>query len=287
MNNTANTTDNAAHVPAENEIHLGGDAGPRVAPPSRLIELLQVSHVRGQSAHYTIFDQRYLSVCQKHPLRKSRHYWLDLGFLDPTPHLLSVTDWRSLYAATGLAFGTLIMLTLSILSSTPWLQQPWLPLTAILAVATVVATASWLMRSRNFVRFHSISGDAVFLEMVNNSPSRKEFAQFLRSLIQHIQAAHKHDPRRPYQKLGVELCEHRRLAEGGILSQDAYDHAREKILRRHRQANIRPTTKAAKPRPEPEHAEIIEVTVANGGWQVTTAKADKTELFPQERRARA
>lgn len=257
----------------EDEIQLSSESSHR--GPSELIELSQVSHIRLQSAHYTIFDERYMSVFQKRPLRMARRYWLDLGLLDPTPHLLTITDWRSLYAAAGLAFGTLVMLLVSVLSSTPWQQQFWLPVTAVLAGMTLIALGAFFLRSHNLVRFHSRSGDAVFLELVNNNPSRRVFGAFLRKVIQHIQTAHKHDPRKPYQKLGAELVEHRRLMEGGILDRDAYDHAREKILRRHRQANIRPLAQVASSRPEPEieQGEVIEVTIAgDGGWQINEEK---------------
>lgn len=268
----ANPTHDHESHPADDEIQLSSETGSKMLHPSELIELFQVSHPRAQSAHYTIFEGRFLSIHQKKPWKKAKRYWVDLGFLDPTPHLLSITDWRSLYIAGGFAVATLFMIALSAVVATPWPQQPWLPVTIALSCAGLASLGMFFLRSRNLVRFHSVSGDAVFLEMASNAPSRGEFSTFLRTLIQHVQAAHKHDPRKPYQRLGAELCEHRRLLEKEILTQDAYDYAREKILRKHRQAHTRPTKQLKQTAPARDEADVIEVTIANGAWQVSEHK---------------
>ncbi len=265
--NVATPPDASYSQQADDEIHLGTEASGRIPLPSEMFELFQVSHQQLQSAHYTVFEDRFLSVHQKKPWKKAKRYWIDLGFLDPTPHLLSIIDWRSLYIAGGLALATLFMVALSGFASIPWHAQPWLPVTIALGCATLLALCVFMLRSRHLVRFHSVSGDVVFLEMVNNSPARGEFTTFLRTLIQHIQAAHKHDPRKPYQKLGAELVEHRRLLEKEVLTQDDYDFAREKILRKHRQAHPRQTKQLKPALPAYEGTEVIEVTMANGTWQ--------------------
>lgn len=271
MKPTDPNTGNHASRP-DDEIRMASEAGDPRPQPSRLIELFQVSHLRLQSAHYTIFDGRFLSIHQKRPWKKAKRYWVDLGFLDPTPHLLSVTDWRSLYIAGGLAISVSFMIVLSIFTTTPWLQQPWLPVTVVLGCATLVALGLFSLRSRNLVRLHSVSGDAVFLEMANNAPSRGEFTAFLRTLIQHVQSAHRHDPRKPYQRLGVELCEHRRLLDNGVLTQNAYDNAREKILRKHRQAHARPAKQLKQAQAAHNEGDVIEVTIENGTWRVSEHK---------------
>lgn len=261
-------SDDKYSSPLDDEIQLRSEGGGKIPLPSEMTELFQVSHLRMQAAHYTIFDGRFLSVHQQRkPWQKAKRYWLDLGCLDPTPHLLSIVDWRSLYVAGGLALAALFMITLSGFASTPWHAQPWLPVTVALTCATLVALTLFFLRSQHLVRFHSISGDAVFLEMINNSPARGEFSTYLRTLIQHIQVAHKHDPRKPYQRLGAELVEHRRLLEKEILTQDAYDLAREKILRKHRQAHARTPKQLKQDLPARGEIEVIEVTMADGGWQ--------------------
>jgi hypothetical protein len=148
----------------------------------------------------------------------------------------------------------------------------------------------FFQRSRNLVRFHSRNGDVVLLEMFSHMPSRSEFREFMRALIQHIQAAHRAEASKPYQKLGSELCEHRRLKDAGVLSQDAYDYAREKILRRYRQAAIRPRLKPATgavtdTRHAPATPAIEEITVANGKWHSKPASLDIFEGSGDSERA--
>lgn len=268
MSNVAHALPRTPTPRPTHEIELKSDARVLSPRPGKLVELLQVSHPRFHATHYTLFEGRFLSVHRRRPMQASRRYWLDLGFLDPTPHLLTIVDRRWLYAAVCLSLATAALLAASAISAVPWHQQAWLPGTILLLNASLISLVIFFQRSRSLVRFHSRSGDAVFLELTNNLPNRDEFRDFLRSLIQHIHAAHKSDPRKPYRMLGAELVETRRLHEAGVVSRDAYDRARERILRKHRQAHIRTaprprpaTTASAEPAGE---ADIIEITLSEG-----------------------
>jgi hypothetical protein len=270
----------------ENDIELKAEPSTPLPRPSTLIEIFQVSHFRSHSTHLTIFDGRFLSVHTKKPLQKSERYWLDLAYLDPTPHLLALVDNRSLYVAVALSAVTLILLLASAIAPHPWYTQAWASVMILMMASSIIAFFVFFQRSRNLVRFHSRSGDVVLLEMFSHMPSRTEFREFMRALIQHIQAAHKADSARPHQRLGAELCEHRRLKDAGVLTQDAYDQAREKILRRYRQANIRPRMKkrtgAEAPATEGGQPLVEEITVANGKWHSRPASL---ELFEESEKA--
>ena len=246
---------------------------PRVAgpQPGEIVELFQISHPRLYCAHYTIFDGRFLSVHRKWGLGRAQRYWVDLGILDPTPHLFTTVDRRWLYRAGALSLATAVLLVVSALSQTPWHQQAWMPVTILMLNASLVALVVFFQRSRNLLRFHSRHGDAVLLELANNQPSREEFRDFMRTLLQRVHAAHKTDPK--HRRLGAELVEHRRLMEAGVLDRNAYDQAREKILKRYRQTNIRPPQPQRKEAPsaprQQSNAEVIEIAMAED-----TRKAD-------------
>lgn len=247
-----------APVPAQ-EIEMKEPHAAGVQQPEELIELLQVSHPRLLSAHYTLYGGgRFVSVHRKTPLRRAQRYWVDLAVLDPTPHLLTVVDKRWLYIAMSLALIATGLLAASAMSDVPWHQQAWMPGTIMLLNAALVSFVLFMQRSRNLVRFHSRHGDAVLLELANNLPSKREFRDFLRALIDRIQSAHRANAEKAHRRLGAELVEHRRLFEAGVLDRDAYDQAREKILRLHRQAHIRPA--AAKK--AGSNAEVVGITVA-------------------------
>jgi hypothetical protein len=262
---------------SEEHIQLVTEAERSAPRPSILIQLSQVSYLRAQSAHYTIFDHRFLSVYRKKFGRKAKQYWIDLALIDSTPHFFVKSDRHSLYTSGGM-LGLCAILTLaSVFSRMPWYAHTWSPLTMLSLSAAVIALLVFVHRSQNLVRFHSQNGDAMLLEMFNNAPNRKEFSAFARELVQHIQAAQKGDKRKLDQKLGAELREHRRLKDQGILSEEAYAGARDKILRRHRQSQVKPSTTPPPARPEPEESDIIEVTVSNGKWQTTVADFDLFE----------
>jgi hypothetical protein len=231
-------------APPENEIRLQSDAhSTPMAPSKDLIEIFQVDPFHSASSHYAIFDSWFLSIHIKRPFKKARRHWLNLAFLDPTPHLLTLIDRRSLYAAIGSSAVTLIMLLVGSVMPTLWSERAWAETSILMLATSVIAFYVFFQRSRSLVRFHSRHGDVVMLELSSHLPSRQEFREFLQALIQRIQAAHRLQTGKPHQKLGAELCEHRRLKDAGVLTQDAYDSAREKILRRYRQANSRPSTK--------------------------------------------
>lgn len=247
------------------------------AQPEELIELLQVSHPRLHSAHYTLYGGgRFVSVHRKTLLRRAQRYWLDLSVLDPTPHLLTVVDKRWLYIALGLMLIATGLLTASAMSEMPWHQQAWMPGTILLLNAALVSFVLFMQRSRNLVRFHSRHGDAVLLELANNLPSKREFRDFLRILIANIQTAHRASAEKAHRRLGAELVEHRRLHETGILDRDAYDLAREKILRLHRQAHIKPAAKKAS-----GNGEVVGITVA----EIPRRGKDGIDLFGEGKAA--
>ncbi|MDR2877145.1 MAG: hypothetical protein LBV36_03785 [Chromatiales bacterium] len=211
------------------------------AQPEELIELLQVSHPRLHAANYTLHGNgRFISVYRKTLMRSAQRYWLDLSVLDPTPHLLTVVNKRWLYIALSLTLAAAGLLTASAMSPLPWHQQSWMPGTIMVLNAALVSFVLFIQRSRSLVRFHSRHGDAVMLELANNLPSKNEFRDFLRTLITHIQTANRTHAEKAHRRLGAELVEHRRLHEAGLLDRDAYDQAREKILRLHRQAQPAP-----------------------------------------------
>ncbi|MCC6301949.1 MAG: hypothetical protein IT489_04010 [Gammaproteobacteria bacterium] len=261
--------------PAEDHIQIAAEPE-RVTPrPSILIQLSQVSYLRAQTSHYTIFDRRFLSVYRKSFGGRARQYWIDLALIDSTPHFFVKNDRHSLYTSGGM-LGLCAILTLaSLFSRMPWYAHAWSPLTLLSLCAAVIALLVFVHRSQNLVRFHSQSGDAVLLEMYNNAPNRAEFETFGRELVQHIQAAQRSDRRKPDQKLGAELREHRRLRDQGILTEEVYAAARDKILRRHRQSQMKAPAAQAPAQPEPEEdSDIIEVTVSNGKWHTSVSGID-------------
>lgn len=263
-------------VAQEAELESSSRAGEN---PEELAELFQVSHPRLQSAHYTLFNGHYISVHRKRPFQRTQRYWLDLAYLDPTPHLVTVADRRWLYMAIGLALATGMLLAASIWSPTPWHQQAWMPGTILLLNGALLSFLIYFQRSQNLVRFHSRHGDAMVLELANNAPSRNEFRDFMRALLHRIQAAHRDHPHRSQRRLGAELVEHRRLFEAGLIDRDSYDRAREKILRKHRQAHVPP---GAKRNPAtPGKAEVVGITVA----EISRPAAQRIELFEQRRSA--
>jgi hypothetical protein len=259
---------------AKEHAQLAAEAARSSPRPSILIQLSQVSYLRAQSAHYTIFDHRFLSVYRKHFGRKARQYWIDLALVDSTPQFFVKSDRHSLYTSGGMLGLCAILTLISVFSSMPWYAHAWSPFTLLTLSAAVIALLLFVHRSQNLVRFHSQTGDAVLIEMFNNAPNGKEFGTFARELVQHIQAAQRGDRRKLDQKLGAELREHRRLKDQGILSEEVYISARDKILRRHRQSQMKPATPTPAPEHEHEDADIIEVTVSNGKWHTSVADFD-------------
>jgi hypothetical protein len=204
-----------------------------ILPRTKLIELSQVSYMKGYTAHLTIFDERFLSIYIKEAWKKPKHYLLNLTYLEATPVRMLKIDKPSLFITGILACISTILSYIIWNSGSPPLQHPWLPIATPVISATVISLALFIFRSRYRLVYRSRLAQVCWLELLMNSPNRKGLKAFIETLSKHIQEAGKYQSDKHQKRLAAELNEHRRLNDEGILNDKDYQKIRAQLLGQH------------------------------------------------------
>ena len=176
-----------------------------------------------------IFDGAYLRVSRKPVRGKSTEYRVHLAFLDPTPVKRRESGDFTLAGMTGL----LAVATLG-LAYSPWVGAlPVLPTVGFLAALALAGLAAGIYRSMTRLGFLTRNGHAHVFDMSSAKPNRKAAAKFMDVLVSTVgkAQAERMDERAHYRR--DEMKEHRRLHEDGVLSPEAYEDAKTRILAAH------------------------------------------------------
>ena len=107
------------------------------------------------------------------------------------------------------------------------------------SVAVLLITLAVLLclyaayRSINELKFFTIHGQVAVFSIFRNNPNKKHYQAFLKYLTAAIKAAKSKDFYNQAEQLAVELGEHRRLKNEGILSTEIYNQAKNNIMQCH------------------------------------------------------
>ena len=195
----------------------------KAAAQSKLIELLQVSFIKAYAVHFTIFDEHFISVHIKRLFRRPVNYWVDLRCVEPMPVRVITIDRPSA-----------VFFLVSWLSVSPLL---WLTVAAPLFCGALIAALIMAQRSKNRVQFCSRYGRIPWFELLVDKPRRRTADAFIETITSTIIKAKNNPDKNQFDgnegKLGAELREHRRLMEGGIISESEYNSVKARLLRQH------------------------------------------------------
>lgn len=190
--------------------------------------LTQYSRVRSRQCTLALLSRRLLSVRTEARFGGTREHTLDISVLDPQPKRCRRISWPYLAAffMAALAAGV-TGFTDRIPNSSTW--------SAVLAVCTGLVLVLTVFRSHDRLVFYSRNGRIPLLVLFNQNPDKDTFDAFVSILIDHIRKA-RQNLSLVYQNelLSVELKEHRRLMEAGVISGKGYEAAKARILRLHR-----------------------------------------------------
>ena len=176
-----------------------------------------------------IFDGAYLRVSRKPVRGQPVEFWVNLAFLDPGPVKRRQGGDYTLAGMTGL----LAVATLG-LAYSPWAGSlPVLPTVGFLATLALLGLAAGIYRSATRLGYLTLHGRAHVFDMSSAKPNRKAASRFMEVLVSTVQRAQagRLDERAHY--LRDEMKEHRRLQEDGVLSAEAYEDAKTRILAAH------------------------------------------------------
>ncbi len=196
-------------------------------------ELEQNNRLKGILTTFRIFNRHHMSVRTKATRGGERGFHFHLAFLDAKPKKRKRIACRTLMWAALLAGILSLVLWLDQNSAWPLKTRFWLPATATMAAATVIALLLAVYRSRDRYVFFTRHGRIPLVFIDSRNPNRGEVEEFMEELSDRIKQATQdmwHDKR---QYLCEELREHTRLKTEGIIPPRIFEGAKARILQQH------------------------------------------------------
>lgn len=221
-----------SNIMISESICLSSEDNPAESPAEQITHhcLEQKSRLRGYEARYRIFNEHYIEVETRGMFRRPCHYEVDCAFLDPRPRQVLRVDWWSA--------GVSLVLFAS-LAALAW-RAPALPVTGtaltvgfgLLLVASTFSLGLCLFRTTDRVLFYTAHGRMPLLKLLNRKPTPGQLQAFVTDVTKRIEAIREAQAGKE-EYLSAELREHRRLKDEGILSDDAYEVVKKRLLRAH------------------------------------------------------
>jgi hypothetical protein len=191
------------------------------------------SALRRRTVELDIIDYYYLSVRIWRGRAPAIEYVLDLRFAAPSVIRYRHLPWKWMTAA--LAFGALAAAALWWISipAVPWRRSELWVVAAALLVSTAGATLVSAYRTTETLCLLSVHGRADLLKLTGGLGTFRSVRTFTRKLEAHIDLAGAARRSSRAQHLRDEMREHFRLHEAGVLSNEAYDESKKRILAGH------------------------------------------------------
>lgn len=190
------------------------------------------SGLRRRSVELDIIDYYFLAVRTRRTGAPAAEYVLDLRIVDPDPRLSKHVAWR--WMSVTLVLAALFAGSVGWIATSPvWWQHEWLRVSAFLFAAAGCAGLVSVYRTTETLSLYSAHGEARLLEVVGGLGTFRAVKRFTVKLAAHVQIAIA--ARRPARAahLRDEMREHFRLKELGVISAEAYDASKARILAQH------------------------------------------------------
>jgi hypothetical protein len=196
--------------------------------------LLYRSRLRRRAVLLEVIDYYFLSVQIWRAGSLTSEYVLDLRFIDPVLQRSRHVAWR--WIGVTLSFVAVLSFVLwwaVRFSSVPWWQPERLAVYAIILALGACAGAVSMYRTTESWSVRSVNGKAEVLACTGGLGTLRAIGPFAAKLVAHVRIAIA--ARRPSKNehLRDEMREHFRLKEAGVLSDEAYEASKTRILGTH------------------------------------------------------
>jgi hypothetical protein len=194
--------------------------------------MVQESPIKGEVRRFEIYNDKFIKINIQNVFG-NKTYHLNMGMLEPWPSLHRRISWRWLLGLSYFSLATVIyVIYLSQHSNNETLGQliPFITLFLVLALAALLM---FLYQSPNVMEFRSRYGNCVLIRLLKNQPSKQEFRHFTDELKTRVLAASQVVTFNKKQMLAIELNELRRLTDEGVLLEDEYQRAKDRVMKMH------------------------------------------------------
>lgn len=194
--------------------------------------LSQHSRSMGQLRRIEIYNDKFVKVADQ-DLFGRQSYHLNLGMLEPWPVRHRRIAWRWLLGTAYFALATLVFGFYLWQSQTTQTLNHVLPFLITFILLACGCLILFIYYSPNVTEFRSRYGSCPLLRLLYNKPDRESFRHFVAELKTRILAASQAITFDKKEMLAIELKELRRLSDEGIITQDEYRRARQRIMNMH------------------------------------------------------
>ncbi len=194
--------------------------------------LFQHSRSIGQLHRVEIYNDKFVKVTNQ-SLFGRQNYHLNLTMLEPWPVRHRRFAWRWLLSLGYFALATLVFAYYVWLHQDPQTLNRLLPFMTAFILLACGSLILFIYQSPNVTEFRSRYGSCPLLRLLYNKPDTESFRHFVAELKTRILAASQAVTLDKQQMLAIEMKELRRLADEGVIDQDDYRRARQRIMNMH------------------------------------------------------
>ena len=209
------------------------DSAPSATGNRRINTVLtQQSRSMGQLRRIEIYNDKFVKIADQ-DLFGRRSYHLNLSMLEPWPVRQRRIAWRWLLGLVYFALTTLVFGYYLWQQQDPQTINRLLPFIITFILLSCGALILFIYYSPNVTEFRSRYGGCPLLRLLYNKPDSDSFRHFVAELRTRILAASHAITFDKKEMLAIELKELRRLSDEGVIAQDDYRRARQRIMNMH------------------------------------------------------
>jgi len=193
------------------------------------LELQQVSKLQKLQRSVKVFDTNVALIADKMN-KRSRSYMINLALLGDQPARIRKINWKLLISAAIFGVAAFLVLHLK-LKGVPWLSNEYSYAVILsLAFGSLLSVYLTIRSFKNIWVFYSMRGRIPIIVLYHHLPDKAQFMKFIDGMVNSIAKAKQALRIPPSQLVPLEVGEHRRLNDEGIISQKQYEVAKNRIL---------------------------------------------------------
>lgn len=168
-----------------------------------------------------------------HDLFGDKSYHINLSMLEPWPVHHRRIAWRWLIAFVYFLLTTIVFFSYQYRHPEASSSAVLLPFIILFFLLSLVSLLFLLYQSPNVTEFRSRYGSCPLISLLQNKPDEDTFSKFSKEIKARILAASQNVTFDKKQMLSFELKELRRLTEDKVLSEHAYNLAKNRVMKMH------------------------------------------------------
>ena len=193
------------------------------------LEFRQSSKLHDVQQLIQIYDSHFVNVTEK-TRKRSRSFMVNLALLNDKPGRIRNIEPKFLISA--LVMGVLAYMAFYLKSKgIDYFSSSYVYAgIALLATGSIISV---ILTARSFTNtwvFETARGRIPLIALFHNHPNKQQFHQFISEMINHIVMAKSEIRLSESQIMPLEVGEHRRLRDEGIISKPQYELAKANIL---------------------------------------------------------